>query len=416
MLTIDEALTRILAQTPPNGTERVDLHAARGRVLARDVTSVGELPPWPASAMDGYAVRAADLPGTLRVLETVAAGAVPTHTVGPGTATRIMTGAPVPDGADAVVMVEDTVTEGEHVVVRTTLRPGQHVRPRGSEVRAGAVVLRAGKVLTPGALGVAAAIGVPSVVVAARPRVAVLSTGDEVVETGFPLGPGQIWSSNTHALCGLVEEAGGVAVNLGNVRDDPAAIAAAFREALAADVVISTGGVSVGDYDHVKGVLEDLGLAMDFWRVAMKPGKPLAFGSLRGTPVFGLPGNPVSCMVNFLQFVRPVLRRMLGDPNPFLPVMDAEMTQPWTRRPGRPELVRVRLEFRDGRVQASLAGGQGSAHLAGMADAHGLALVDADATELSGAIRVQVFDTSFLAGATPGYGPMASGRPHDETC
>lgn len=416
MITIDEALRRILAQVPPNGTERVELSAALGRVLAEDVCSLGDLPPWTASAMDGYAVRVADVPGVLPVRETVAAGGVPRFPLGPGEATRIMTGAPVPEGAEAVVMVEDTTPQGDRVEVRVGARAGQHLRPRGSEVAAGTVVLRAGKGVTPGVLGVAAAVGAPSLRVWMRPRVAVLSTGDEVVEPGFPLGPGQIWSSNSHALAGLVAEAGGVPVHLGNVRDDPAALVHAFRQALQADVVISTGGVSVGDFDHVKAVFGQLGVAMDFWRVAMKPGKPLAFGTIGGKPVFGLPGNPVSCMVNFLQFVRPLLRTMLGDPRPHLPVIEARMTTPWRRRAGRPELVRVSLRAEGGGVLATVAGGQGSAHLTGMADAHGLALLDAAQTELSGTVRVQVFDPGFWAGATADLGPMASSHPADETC
>lgn len=404
MLSIEEALARVLAQVPANGSERVDLSLALGRVLAEDVDAPAELPPWRGSAMDGYAVRSGEVPGRLRVLETIPAGGVPTRVITPGTASRIMTGAPVPDGADAVVMVEDTGSEGDEVVVRVAAAPGQHVRPRGSEVARGARVLTRGKTLTPGALGALAALGIPSVRVATRPRVAVLSTGDEVVEPGFPLGPGQIWSSNSHALAALVLEAGGVPVNLGNVADRPEALATAFREALQADLVVSTGGVSVGDFDHVKGVLGELGLEMAFWRVAMKPGKPLAFGTLGGRPVFGLPGNPVSCMVNFYQFVRPVLRRMLGDPRPFLPVVDAEMGETWRRRPGRPELVRVRLERRAGRVLAFLAGGQGSAHLLGMAEAHGFALMTAEQTELAGPVRVQVFDAGWMAGSTPDYG------------
>jgi molybdopterin molybdotransferase len=412
MLTVEAAQRRILALIPPNGGERVDLGAARDRVLAEDVASGVELPRWPGSAMDGYAVRAADVPGRLQVLETIPAGGVPTHALGAGQASRIMTGAPVPEGADAVVMVEDTADDGEHVVVRVAAQPGQHIRPRGSEVARGRVVLRRGQRISPGALGVLAALGIPSVRVFMRPRVGVLSTGDELVEPGFAPGPGQIWSSNSFALMGLVEEAGGEPVHLGNVLDRPEALAAAFRDAMGCDVVVSTGGVSVGDYDHVKDVLAGLGVAMDFWRVAMKPGKPLAFGRLGDTPVFGLPGNPVSCMVNFLQFVRPLLRKMLGDPRPFLPVVEATMTGPWQRRGGRPELVRVRLEHREGGLFATITGGQGSAHLLGMADAHGFALLDADQTRLEGRVRVQVFDPAFLAGASPDYGLASFGGEH----
>jgi molybdopterin molybdotransferase len=239
--------------------------------------------------------------------------------------------------------------------------------------------------------------------VSVRPRVGILSTGDELVEPGGALGPGQIHSSNGHALAALVREAGGVPVDLGNAPDDPVAIGAAFRAALRCDLVVSTGGVSVGDYDHVKGVLKDLGLTMDFWRVAMKPGKPLAYGVLGGTPVFGLPGNPVSCMVNFYQFVRPVLRTMLGDPTPYLPVIQAEMVGRSRRRPGRAEFVRVRL-FRDGdTVRAEVAGHQGSAGVLSMADAHGFALLPEAATEVAGTVAVQVFDPGFLAGAEASY-------------
>lgn len=404
MLTVEEALARVLAHIPPNGAERASLAEAHGRVLAEDVVSPGELPPWTASAMDGFAVRAGDVPGVLRVIETVAAGGVPRLVVGEGTATRIMTGAPVPDGADAVVMVEDTEPVGTDAVrIRVGAALGQHLRPRGSEVPRGRVVLTRGRTMTAGAIGVCAALGVPSVAVAVRPRVAILSTGDEVVQPGFPLGPGQIHSSNGHALAALVREAGCEPVHLGDVPDDPAAIGAAFRTAVRADVVLSTGGVSVGDYDHVKGVLAELGIAMDFWRVAMKPGKPLAYGVLGGTPIFGLPGNPVSCMVNFYQFVRPVLRSMLGDPTPFLPVVDAELVGRSPRKPGRPELVRVRLFREGGAIKAEVAGHQGSAGVLSMADAHGFALISGEATELSGRIAVQVFDSSFLAGAEAGY-------------
>ncbi len=404
MLTVEEALARVLACVPQIGVERVGLREAHGRVLAETVHAPGELPPWTASAMDGFAVRAADVPGELRVLETVAAGGVPRLVVAPGTATRIMTGAPVPEGADCVVMVEDTEDAGaERVRIRVGASPGQHLRPRGSEVPRGAAVLEAGKVLSSGAVGVCAAIGVPSVRVYVRPRVAILSTGDEVVEPGFPLGPGQIHSSNGHALAALVREAGGEPVDLGNAPDDPRAIADAFRSALRCDVVLSTGGVSVGDYDHVKGVLADLGVAMDFWRVAMKPGKPLAFGAIGGRPVFGLPGNPVSCMVNFYQFVRPLLRKMLGDPRPFLPVVDAELVGRTRRKPGRPEFIRVRL-FREGSaIRGEVAGHQGSAGVLSMADAHGFALIPGDATEIAGRVAVQVFDPGFLAGAAPEY-------------
>lgn len=403
MLTVEEALARVLERIPKNATERVPLALAQGRVLAEAIVASCDLPPWAGSAMDGFAVRAADVPGDLRVIETVAAGKVPNLTVTAGTACRIMTGAPVPEGADAVIMVEDTEAVGEIVTVLVPATAGQHIRPAGSEIPRGQRVLEPGTVLGFGALGVLAALGRPGVAVWVKPRVGLLSTGDEVVEPGTPLGPGQIWSSNLHALAALCRDAGAEPVYLGNAPDDPTAIGAAFREAMRCDIVVSTGGVSVGDYDHVKDVLTDLGVKIDFWRVAMKPGKPLAYGFVGDRPIFGLPGNPVSCMVNFLQFVRPVLRTMLGDPTPFLPVIRARFEKPWKRRSGRAELVRVRLSAGEGIPVASLAGVQGSAHLHGMAEAHGLMLVGPDTTEVSGDVSVQVFDPAWGRGADPGY-------------
>jgi molybdopterin molybdotransferase len=414
MLSIEQALSRILAHVPANATERLPIQSAFGRILAEPVVTQTHLPPWDNSAMDGYAVRSEDVPGKLRVLETVAAGAVPTLTVEPGTATRIMTGAPLPLGADSIVMVEDTETEGDHVRILVSARKGQHIRRCGSDVTAGTEVLSVGKILTPGAIGLCAAVGVPNVRVSVRPRVAILSTGDEIVESGRPLSPGQIWSSNPRALGALVEQAGAVPVDLGNVRDDPAALEAAFREALRCDVVVSTGGVSVGDFDFVKEVMAGLGVEMDFWKVWMKPGKPLAFGTLGSRPVFGLPGNPVSCMVNFLQFVRPVLRKMMGDPRPFLPVLRAEMRKSARRKPDRPELIRVRLQHDGEQLWAEVVGHQGSGNLAAMAEAHGFVLVDPEATEVAGRVWVQVFDTSFLGSEAPSY-PWADAVPaHDD--
>ncbi len=412
MLSVNEALARVLTDVPRVGSERVFLADALGRLLAASVRSPEDLPPWTNSAMDGYAVIAADVPGTLHVLETIAAGAVPTVGVKRGKASRIMTGAPVPGGADAIVMMEDTRTEGESVVIGVSARAGQHFRRQGSDVRTGDVVATQGQTLTPGRIGLLASLGIPSVRVAVRPRVAILSTGDEVVEPGFPLGPGQIHSSNTHALTALVRDAGGEPVDMGNVRDDPSALAEAFAEAARFDVVVSTGGVSVGDFDHVKGVI---GGGVEFWRVAMKPGKPLAYGHIGGKPVFGLPGNPVSCMVNFLQFVRPVLRTMMGDPRPFLPVVRANVLAAIRRQPGRDEFLRVRLERAGEHIHAIPAGGhQGSGNVRSMADAHGFLLVGANATEVSGVVNVQVYDWGFMAGEDAAYGWAAAGAASGE--
>ncbi len=411
MLTVEGALSRILASVPAGSSERVSLADSYGRVLAEPVDAPVNLPPWANSAMDGYAIRAADLPGRLRVIETIAAGRAPTCRVEPGTAARIMTGAPVPAGADAIVKVEDTQTFGDHVVIEVAATVGQHIRTEGSDVRRGTRLLEPGKRISPGTAGLLASLGLATVRVACRPRVAILSTGDELVAPGGLLGPGQIYSSNNLALVGLVIEAGGQALDHGTVADDPVQLRARFAAAAeGADLVVTTGGVSVGDFDHVKDVI---GAGVEFWRVAMKPGKPLAFGQLLNKPFFGLPGNPVSCMVNFLEFVRPVIRTMLGDPRPFLPVVDAVLSRPVKRAPGRVELVRVRLEPHEEGLVAHPAGGhQGSGNVRSMADAHGFALFDAEMSEVSGAVRVQVFDWSFNDGSQPNY-PWPPMRPHE---
>lgn len=433
MLTVEEALARCLEAAIPVRTEKVAITAAYGRVLAEDVAAAEPAPRWDNSAMDGFAVRAADTVGAepskadcdaprteplrgvvLRVLETIAAGSMPTKRLEPGTCARIMTGAPMPEGADAVVMREYTTEVGEgRVRIGQTARPGQHVRRAGEEIAPGQVVLKRGQVLTPARVGLCAAVGRTSVIVARRPRVALVSTGDEVVPPGEPLGPGQIWSSNTHALAAFVEQAGGEPIDCGIAPDTREGTREVFRRALDAepDVLVSTGGVSVGDFDVVKEVLGDVGADMRFWKVRMKPGMPLAFGVIGGRPAFGLPGNPVSCVVNFLQFVRPLIRRALGDPRPFLPVLRARLTEAVSGRPGRAELVRVALEWTGEGLLARPTGPQGSHRITSVAEAHGFALLGAERAGAAAGdtVPVQIFDTGFLAAAEPDY--TWGGRP-----
>lgn len=415
MLTVEEALRRILAEVPRMGVERVALADAHGRVLAADLRSEVDVPPWDNSAMDGYAVRAADTTDgevALRLLETVGAGAVGTARVEAGTATAIMTGAPLPPGADAVVPVEDTDGAREGVVrIRGRAAARQHVRDQGEDVRRGEVVLDAGARLGPAAVGLASSLGNSGVDVRRRPVVAVLSTGDEVVAPGQPLGPGQIWSSNNASLCGLVVEAGGLPLDLGNVVDRlDDTVAALVRAIEQADVVVTTGGVSVGHYDVVKDAFARVGAGIDFWKVRMKPGKPLAFGRIgqgdRTVPLFGLPGNPVSCMVNFLEFVRPWLRTALGDPRPFLPVVEAVLADDVRDGPGRARLLRVRIEQGPEGLVARSTGSQSSGVLTSMARGHGLMLigVDAPAPRAGDRVRVQLYDRWFQDRAEPGYG------------
>ena len=415
MLTVDEAQARILATVVPMGIESVPLAEAYGRFLAADLTASVDLPPWDNSAMDGYAVRAADTTDgevVLTLLGTVGAGSVAAGRVEPGAAIGIMTGAPVPAGADAVVIVEDTDgSRAGSVRMRGRARPGQHVRRRGEDVRSGSVVLLAGAKLTPAAVGLASSLGRTSLDVRRRPIVAVLSTGDEVVPPGMALQPGQIWSSNNASLVGQILEAGGVPLDLGNTPDRlEDTIAALARAVEAADVVVTTGGVSVGAFDVVKEAHAAVGATAEFWKVRMKPGKPLAFGRIenggRSVPLFGLPGNPVSCMVNFAQFVRPWLRTALGDARPFLPVVEAIAGETFDEAPGRARLIRVRLSRDGDRIVAFSTGSQSSGVLTSMVRAHGLLLVGADAPPPRGGdpVRVQILDPSFLDGESAAYG------------
>jgi molybdopterin molybdotransferase len=402
VITIDEARERTCARYVRMPSETVVLEDALDRVLAADVIAPIALPPWPASAMDGFALHAEDAPGTLRVVDDIAAGRAPSRALGGGEAARIMTGAMLPPGADTVVKIEDVSVDGDLVEVPGVRGVGQHVRAAGSDVSQGARVLEAGTVLGPGAIGLLAGLGIPTVRVARRPRVAILSTGDEVVAPGARLGPAQIPSANNALLAAWVRRGGGVPCDLGIVRDDPVAVRAALEEACTHDLVLTTGGVSVGDHDHVRDAFHAAGIALQFWRVDMKPGKPLAYGLVGEVPVFGLPGNPVSCMVNFLVFARPVLRRMLGDLRPDLPRLRVRMTAPWDRAVGRPEWLRVTLApHEDGVPRAHVAATQGSASLQSMSRCDALLLVPADVARVEGDYEALVVEPGWSARCDP---------------
>lgn len=318
MISVAEARRRILSALEPLPGEQIAIADGLGRVLSRDVAARRTQPPAPVSAMDGYAVRAADvetLPATLDVVGYAPAGKGFSGTVGPGQAVRIFTGAPVPAGADAIVIQENTqgAPGAKRVAVLAgAAPPGRYVRPAGLDFREGDALLEAGRALTARDLGLAAAMNVPWIMVRRRPRVAILATGDEIVMPGDPIGPDQIVSSNAMALAGFVAALGGVPVDLGIAPDSPEALRAMAGGARGADLVVTTGGASVGDHDLVKSVLGGAGLEIDFWRIAMRPGKPLIFGRLSGTPLLGLPGNPVSAMVCALVFLRPALETLTG--------------------------------------------------------------------------------------------------------
>ena len=321
MIRVAEARERIVGRFAPLPAEIVPLSAADGRVLADDVPARLTQPPMAVSAMDGYAVRAADTqsPGArLRLIGEAPAGRPFGGAVGPGETVRIFTGGPVPTGADAILIQENAERDGNSIAVAGPVAEGRYIRPAGLDFSEGEILLPAGRVLRPRDIGLAAAANAPWLPVVRKPVVAILATGDEIVLPGDPMGPGRIVSSNSWALAAFVERNGGAAQNLGIAGDDPAALQAAVRGMEHADLLVTTGGASVGEHDLIQSALGDIGLEVDFWKIAMRPGKPLIYGALKrdsgSTPFLGLPGNPVSALVCALMFMTPALQRMLGRP------------------------------------------------------------------------------------------------------
>lgn len=415
MLSVEAARERILAFFSILNAEEKSLLEACGQTLAEDVISRLDLPLWPNSAMDGYAVRAKDLaaasslsPVLLRIVGSVAAGQMPTAIVTPGTAIRIMTGAPIPSGADTVVAFEDTdelerKSSGhrlETIGIRKAERLGTNVRPAGEDVRRDERVLKAGSVLTPAGVGLAAAVGRTAVKVVRRPVVAILSTGDELQAPGEPLRSGKIYDANGFSIAAAVSMAGGIPRLLGIAPDDLDGLNAKISEGLEADVLLTSAGVSKGDYDFVKNVLAQRG-SVEFWSVRMRPAKPLAFGLLRGpsgrmVPHIGLPGNPVSAMVAFEELCRPALLKSLGRTHLDRPTVDAVLQDPIHNRDGRRVYARVRVTKRDGAYFARLTGPQGSNILSSLSRANGLAICPEDVPALNAGemAKVQMIDWS----------------------
>ena len=379
LIPLADAQAHVLGRVAPLEPQPTWTVAAVGCVLAETVTSPEDVPPFANTAMDGYAVRAADVadaPVELPVVAEVAAGHPADRALHAGEAMRIFTGAPMPEGADAVVMVERThrLDDGARVAIDVAVPAGEAVRSAGDDLQAGATVFEPGEVIGAGHLGVLSGIGVGEIVVHPRLRVAVLSTGDELVEAGERLGPGQIRDSNRATLLALVAQEGWQAVDLGLIRDDEAAITAAIQEGAGrCDAVLTSGGVSMGDIDLVKVVLDRIG-EIRWMQIAIRPAKPFAFGLVDGTPVFGLPGNPVSSMVSFELLARPALRRMAGHRQPFRPQVPAVAAEAFARRSdGKVHFVRVLAERgADGVLRVRTAGGQGSHHLTAMARADAL--------------------------------------------
>jgi molybdopterin molybdotransferase len=414
-VTAAEAQRLILEASSPLAPETVGFSDALSRVLAEPVSAGRDLPPAANSAMDGYAVRASDLSGAsserpvrLRVAFEVAAGGAASREVGAGEAARILTGAPLPPGADSVVRQEDTAREGESVLVRVVPRLRDNVRERGEDVRSGDCVLEPGVVIGPAEIGMLAALGKLVVSVRRRPRVAILAGGDELVEPGGDVSGGQIVASNSYAIEAQCRELGAETMLLGIARDDPADLERRFRAGLRADLLISSAGVSVGDRDYVRPVLEKLGCTLVLWGVKIKPGFPLVFGRFpagEGPLVFGLPGNPVSAMVTFEQFVRPALLKMAGHPVWFRPLLRVSLGERLQKSAGRLHFVRVTLERKGDQIFARSTGTQSSGALRSMTLATGLLIFPAEQTVLNpgDTANVQLLDVGFFGAEEPGF-------------
>jgi molybdopterin molybdotransferase len=360
LLALEEALELVLGRVPALTAETVPLEQAAGRVLAADARAAADLPPFPSSAMDGYALRASDTPGALPVALRVAAGSPATQALPEHAAAAIATGGVVPENADAVVPIENAVEANGRVEIPDAASPGAHIRPRGGDVRAGETVVEAGRRLGAAQIGALAAAGVPQVECARRPSVAVLATGSELRSPGEHLGPGQIYESNRVLIATALASAGAFVEQLPVVADEPDAHERALARGLEADVLVTSGGVSVGPHDLVRRTAEGLGVQEVFWGVAVKPGKPLSFGVRGDTLVFGLPGNPVSSLVGALLFVRPAVMALQGLADP-RPELETGRTSAALRRNGaRDEFLRARRQFDDDGVVLEPVSGQES--------------------------------------------------------
>ena len=416
MLSVEEARSRILEMFQPLESERKPILEALGQVLAEDVSSPMSIPPLANSAMDGYAVQSSDITGatpdtptSLRVIGQVAAGQLPQNEVVPGTAVRIMTGGPIPPGADTVVPFEDTdeydlkssgmgLSDIAEIKVNIGASEGSNVRPAGQDISKGQTVLKKGMLLRPSEIGVLASVGRDMVEVVRRPVVAVIATGDELLEPGGPIAPGKIYDSNSYSVAAAVLRYGGVPLFLGIARDNLESMNAKLEDALDADLLLTSAGVSRGDYDIVKDLLASRG-EVAFWSVRMRPAKPLAFGVFPGpggrrVPHVGLPGNPVSALVAFEELVRPAILRMLGRTDLEKPTIRAELEEDVVNTDGRRVFARVVVTRRNGRYYACLTGDQGSGVLTSMALANGLAICPEDVPRMKAGevVDVQMLD------------------------
>jgi molybdopterin molybdotransferase len=388
VLSVTEATRAVIERVPRLGHELVALDGASRRVLARDIVATRALPGFDNSAMDGYAARSADLPATLPVVGVIAAGQVDLETLQPRTCVRIFTGAPMPPGADTVVIQEDAERDGDRVTLPAS-PIGDNVRPTGEDVAVGDTVLAAGTRLTGWDIGLLAALGVTQVPVARAPRVALIATGDELVDVSVAPGPGQLVDSSVHALAAMVTEVGGIADRLGIARDNLPSLADRLAAARGYDAVITTGGVSVGDRDYVHAALSAAGISLELYKVAMKPGKPFSFGmwpradGAPAMPVFGLPGNPVSTIVAFELFLRPALLAMQGADALERPQVRIQLAGGYQKLPGRAHYLRARVVRSGEQLIATPHAKQGSAMMSSLVACNALVVIPADATSVA---------------------------------
>ena len=392
-LSFEAARTMILESVIPLPPEAVSLLDVVGMVIAEDIRAPRDMPLWNNSAMDGFAVRAEDCVAgqTLTVDGYIPAGGSASGiTVKPGGAVKIMTGAPAPVGCDAIVPIEETVEKNGKLILTGQVRPGDHLRIRGEDVSKGELVIAAGTALRPAEINMLASFGYRTVPVFRRPKVAILSTGDELVEPGEDIGTGQIFNSNDYSIAAAVKQLGGEPVLLGIARDDRQSLTEKIAAGLEEDLLITTAGVSMGDHDLVCDVLEALQVERRFWKVDIKPGRPTAFGLKNGKPVFSLPGNPVSSMITFEQFVRPALLKMMGHQRLIEPLVRAVMQETIKKKPGRVQFLRVRVAKDGQRLVASSSGDQNTGILRTLLRANGIAVLPADLEQLASGEEVDV--------------------------